>query len=52
MTQNDYSTIKRNLGFIDGLVTNVKSAIVFEGVIDALETIEEIIDKEMVGDDK
>ena len=52
MTQNDYSTIKRNLGFIEGIVTNVKSAIVYDGVIGALETIEEIVDKEMVGEGK
>lgn len=47
MTQNEYSTIKRQLGFIEGIVTNVKSAIVYDGVIGALETIEEIVDKEM-----
>jgi hypothetical protein len=50
MTQKDYSIIKRQLGFIEGIVTNEKSAIVYDGVIGALETIEEIIDKEMAGD--
>ena len=50
MTQNDYSTIKRNLGFIEGIVTNAESAIVYDGVIGALESIEKIVDKEMVGE--
>jgi hypothetical protein len=54
MTQNEFSTIKikRQLGFIEDIVTNVKSAIVYDGVIGALETIAEIIDKEMVGEGK
>lgn len=52
MTQKDYSIIKRQLGFIEGIVTNVKSAIVYDGVIGALERIEEIVDKEMVDEDK
>ena len=52
MTQKDYSIIKRQLGFIEGIVTNVKSAIVYDGVVGALETIEEIVDKEMAGESK
>ena len=52
MTQKDYSVIKRQLGFIEGMVANVESNIVCDGVIGAIETIEEIVDKEMVGKQK
>lgn len=51
MTQNDYSIIKRQLGFIEGIVSNAENY-VYDGVIGAIETIEEIIDKEMVGEGK
>jgi hypothetical protein len=49
MSTKDYSTIQRQLGYIEGLVSNVDTFI-FEGVFGAVEVIEKIIDKEMVGD--
>ena len=51
MTHKDYSTIQRKLGYIEGIVSNTESYI-YDGVIGAIETIQEIIDKEMVGEGK
>ena len=51
MTHKDYSTIQRQLGYIEGIVSNTESYI-YDGVIGAIETIQEIIDKEMVGEGK
>lgn len=51
MTREDYSTIKRQLGFIEGIVTNTEN-VVYDGVVGAIEIIEEIIDGEKVGEDK
>lgn len=51
MTYKDYTSLKRNLGFIEGVVTNTDD-VIYEGVMDAIHEIDEIIDKEMVGEDK
>lgn len=49
MKQKDYSTIQRQLGFIEGLVAAVDDY-VCEGVVSAVAKITEILDKE-VGED-
>lgn len=51
MTQKDYTSLKRNLGFIEGIVTNTNS-VIYDGVMGAIQEIDEIIDKEMVGEGK
>lgn len=49
MTQKDYSTIQRQIGVIEGITFNLDAPL-YDVVIGAIETIQEIIDKEMVGD--
>ncbi len=49
MTREDYSTIQRQLGVIEGITFKLESAM-YDVVIGAVETIQEILDKEMVGD--
>lgn len=49
MTRQDYSMIKRQLGFIEGIVSNTET-VVYDGVTNAIDIIEEIIDGEMVGE--
>ena len=46
MTVKDYSTVQRQLGFIEGIVCNSESY-VYDGVIGAIETITEIIEKDV-----
>lgn len=46
MTREDYATTQRMLGYIEGLVSNCGTT-VCDGVITAINTIDEIIDKEM-----
>ena len=51
MTQKDYTSLKRNLGFIEGVVNNT-DGVIYDGVMGAIQEIDEIIDNEMVGEDK
>ena len=44
-------SLKRNLGFIEGAVANTDD-VIYEGVMGAIREIDEIIDKEMRGEDK
>ena len=46
MTAKYYAEIQRNLGYIEGLVADC-NAIVFDGIIAAVGSIDEILDKEM-----
>lgn len=49
MTAKDYSTIQRQLGLIEGITFKLEVCM-YDLVFGAIETIQEILDKEMVGD--
>ena len=48
MTVNDYTTIHHQLGFIEGASFNASND-VYDAILGAIATIEEIINKEMAG---
>ena len=47
MTINDYTAIQRKLGFIEGLIMDDDSDTVANGVMDAVDVIDEILDRVM-----
>lgn len=51
MTRKDFSTIQRMLGMIQGVALGTEAAV--EGaLLDALETIDAILDREVLTEDK
>ena len=51
MKIEDYATIHRQLGFLEGATFNLPND-VYDAVLGAIAMIEEIVDEEMVGDKK
>jgi hypothetical protein len=47
MTNKDYAEIQRNLGYIEGLIADNNSTVVFDGIIAAVGAIDEILNKEI-----
>jgi hypothetical protein len=46
MTYKDYAKIQRLLGYIEGLIADCNT-IVFDGITNAINSIDEIVDREM-----
>jgi predicted Co/Zn/Cd cation transporter (cation efflux family) len=46
MTNKDYAEIQRNLGYIEGLITDCNT-IVFDGISASVDAIDKILDREM-----
>ena len=51
MTEKDYSTIQRQLGFIEGIALKLQGSEI-DFLIDAIAVIDEILDKEICNDSK
>jgi hypothetical protein len=49
LSSKDYSTIQRQLGYIEGLVSNADT-VIYDGVFGALEVIDKIIDETVLCD--
>lgn len=47
MTNKDYAEIQRNLGYIEGLIADNNSTVVFDGITAAVGAIDEILNKEI-----